>query len=84
MPKIIYPGHGELVVNGPDHLSSALTAQKGFANLIVNLIRKGSPGKDKSSPHQGGPISTKDVIATFSEHFNIPHTSHEGSVLDGL
>ncbi|KAJ3215364.1 Beta-lactamase-like protein 2 [Dinochytrium kinnereticum] len=54
-PRVIYPGHGDVIVDGLGAIQNAIDAQKAFSDRILQEIAKGA--------RKGIPIETSEIIS---------------------
>ncbi|KAH9265981.1 hypothetical protein BASA84_001323 [Batrachochytrium salamandrivorans] len=62
VPRLVFPAHGEVVINSLHLIDQALERQNQMAKEIVSIVRHATNQSDGS-----GGISTQDVIDTFVE-----------------
>ncbi|KAJ3039420.1 Beta-lactamase-like protein 2, partial [Rhizophlyctis rosea] len=65
VPRLVMPGHGDLILDGMQYISSALGSQTTFSSQIHSMIT--------ISPT---PISTKEITSQFISFHSLPTHQH--------
>ncbi|KAJ3284712.1 Beta-lactamase-like protein 2 [Borealophlyctis nickersoniae] len=63
VPRLVFPGHGEAVMDGMKYISDAMGVQESIAADMVDLVR--------TSPV---PLTTNDVVSAFCQRRGIEHS----------
>ncbi|KAJ3106278.1 Beta-lactamase-like protein 2 [Phlyctochytrium planicorne] len=59
VPRVIYPGHGNVIVDGVGAIEKALAAQKHLSNIILDTIKTG----------RGKPLSTLQILDILTPQY---------------